>query len=59
MLEKAKKKLGLIFIVTEIICIIAIGLTTIITLNNLIINLSTETNNIELIKNNIYNIVMW
>mgnify|MGYP004510749799 CR=1 FL=1 len=58
MLEKAKKKLGLIFIVTEIICIIAIGLTTIITLNNLIINLSTETNNIELIKNNIYNIEM-
>ena len=58
MLEKAKKKLGLIFILTEIICIIAIGLTTIITLNNLIINLSTETNNIELIKNNIYNIEM-
>ena len=58
MLDKAKKKLGLIFIVTEIICIIAIGLTTIITLNNLIINLSTETNNIELIKNNIYNIEM-
>ena len=35
MLEKAKKKLGLIFILTEIICMIAIGLTTIITLNNL------------------------
>ncbi len=58
MLDNAKKKLGLIFIATEVICIIAIGLTTIITLNNLIISLSTETNNIELIKNNIYNIEM-
>ena len=58
MKDLGNKILGLIFIVTEIICIIAIGLTTIITLNNLIINLSTETNNIELIKNNIYNIEM-
>ena len=58
MLDNAKKKLGLIFIATEVICIIVIGLTTIITLNNLIVSLSTETNNIELIKNNIYNIEM-
>ena len=55
MLEKAKTKLGLIFIVTGVVCILTIGLTTIITLENMM-NMIGENNAADLVKSNIMNI---
>ena len=55
MLEKAKTKLGLIFIVTGVVCILTIGLTTIITLENMV-KVMGDDMPVELIKTNIMNI---
>ena len=55
MLEKAKTKLGLIFIVTGIICILTIGITTVVTLENMIKVMGDDTP-VELVKENIINI---
>ena len=55
MLDKAKTKLGLIFIVTGVVCILTIGLTTVITLENMV-KVMGDTSSVELIKENIMNI---
>ena len=55
MLEKAKTKLGIVFIITGVVCILTIGLTTIITLENMIKVMGDNTT-IELVKINIMNI---
>ena len=55
MIDKAKTKLGLIFMVTGAISILTIGITTIVTLNNML-NMIEENNAIDLVKSNVMNI---
>jgi two-component system sensor histidine kinase VicK len=56
MLEKAKTKLGLIFVLTGTICIISIGLITWITLENMMTNLSGKPESLEIVRNNVFKI---
>lgn len=56
MLEKAKTKLGLIFVLTGTICIISIGIITWLTLENMITNLSGKIESVDFIKNDVLKI---
>ena len=50
MLKNAKAKLGITFIIAGLIGILSIGITTIISLENMLIDLSNNTNSLQTIK---------